>query len=99
MLKSTIIAAVLSMAFVVPASAQTWKCDEANLNEMKDYVGKLDSKAAQEEGAKEWELAMAAMKANNMEECNLRMTNVNKTLGGEALERRKETEAEKTTTQ
>jgi len=99
MLRSTIVAAVLSMAFVVPASAQTWVCDEANLNEMKDFVGKLDSKAAQEEGLKEWELAMTAMKANNVEECNLRMTNVNKTLGGEALERAKETEAEKTTTQ
>ena len=99
MLKSTLIAAVFSMAFVVPASAETWKCDEANLTQMKDFVGKLDSKAAQEAGL-EWQLAMDAMKANNTEECNLRMSNVNnKFLGGKDLERAKETEADQTTTQ
>ena len=99
MLKSTLIAAVFSMAFVVPASAETWKCDEANLTQMKEHVGKLDSKAAQEAGL-EWQLAMDALKANNTEECNLRMSNVNsKFLGGKDLERALETEADKTTTQ
>ena len=98
MLKSTLVAAVLSMAFVVPASAETWKCDEANLTQMKEHVGKLDSKAAQEAGL-EWQLAMDALKANNTEECNLRMSNVNsKFLGGKDLERALETEADKTTT-
>ena len=76
MLKSAIVAAVFSMAFVAPALAESWKCDEANLTQMKDFVGKLDSKAAQEAGL-EWQLAMDAMKANNTEECNLRMSNVN----------------------
>ena len=99
MLKSTIIAAAFSMAFIAPALADSWKCDEANLNDMKTYVGKLDSKAAQEEGAAEWELAMTAMKANNMDECNKHMTSVNKTLGGVNLERAKETEGTTTTTQ
>ena len=98
MLKSAIVAAVFSMAFVVPASAETWKCDDANLTQMKDSVGKLDSKAAQEAGL-EWQLAMDAMKANNMEECNLRMSNVNsKFLGGKDLERALETEVDKTKT-
>jgi hypothetical protein len=72
-LQSTVVAAVFSFAFIAPALADTWKCDEANLNDMKAQVGKLDSKAAQEEGAKEWELAITAMKGNNMDECNLRM--------------------------
>jgi hypothetical protein len=99
MIKSAIVAAVFSFAFVAPALADAWKCDETNLNDMKAQVGKLDSKAAQEEGAKEWELAMTAMKGNNVDECNMRMTNVNKTLGGINLERAKETEGEKTTTQ
>jgi hypothetical protein len=99
MLKSTIVAAVFSMALVAPALAETWKCDEGNLTQMKDYVGKLDSKAAQEAGL-EWQLAMDAMKANNTEECNLRISNVNnKFLGGKDMERALDTEATPTTTQ
>ena len=98
MFKSAVVAAVFSIAFVTPALAAPWQCDEANLNEMKEYVGKLDSKPAQEEGIKEWDLAVAAMKGKNMEECTLRMTNVNKVLGGKDLERALETEADKTTT-
>ena len=99
MTKFAIALAAMSVAFAAPAFAVDWKCDEANLTEMKDYVGKLDSKAAQEEGAKEWDMAMAAMKSNNMQECTLRMTNVNKLLGGTNLERSLETTNEKSGTQ
>ncbi|MBL8791828.1 MAG: hypothetical protein JNM45_15150 [Rhizobiales bacterium] len=80
-----------------PAIAQDWKCDESNLTEMKGYVDKLDSKSL-EEGSREWEAANAAMRANNMEECTLRMTNVNKLLGGKNLERALETAKDKSDT-
>jgi len=87
MIKSTLVAAVFSVAFVAPAMSATWQCDEANLKEMNDYVGKLDSKASQEAGASEMKLAMEALNAKNTEECTLRMTNVNKILGGKDLEK------------
>ena len=98
MIKSTIVAAVLSIGFISPALAASWQCDEANLKEMNDYVGKLDSKASQEAGASEMKLAMEALNAKNTEECTLRMTNVNKLLGGKDLERNLDNAADKSTT-
>lgn len=98
MIKSAIAAAVFSVAFVAPALAAPWQCDEANLNEMKDYVGKLDSPAAQQEGLTEWEHANSALRAKNMEECSARMANVNKLLGGKDLERAQETQSDTNTT-
>lgn len=87
--------AVAVLSLCTPAFAEDWKCDEANLTEMKDYVGKLDSKASQEEGQKEWDMAVSAMKSNKMDECNLRMGNVNKLLGGKNMERTLETSKDK----
>ena len=98
MIKSTIVAALFSVAFVAPAMSATWQCDEANLKEMNDYVGKLDSKASQEAGLSEMKLAMEALNAKNTEECTMRMTNVNKMLGGKDLERNLNNATDKTIT-
>ena len=95
MTKFAIALAAMSLAFTAPAFAVDWQCNQADLDAMKADVGKLDSKASQEEGAKEWDLASAAMKSNNMEECTVRMTNVNKLLGGTNLERKLDTANDK----
>ena len=98
MLKSALLASALCLAFVSPAMSAPWQCDEANLKEMNDYVGKLDSKASQEAGASEMKLAMDALNAKNTEECTMRMTNVNKMLGGKDLERNLNNATDKTIT-
>jgi hypothetical protein len=86
MLKTTLVAALLSLSFAAPALADNWKCDEANLNQMKARLALSDKKDEVELGLKEWDAAMTAMKGSNMDECNMHMSKINKTLGGKDLE-------------
>ncbi len=95
MKKLAIAVAFAGLALSAPAYAVDWQCNQADLDAMKVDMGKMDSPAVQEEGGKEWDAAVAAMKANNMEECTLRMTNVNKLMGGTNLERKLETAKDK----
>ncbi|MFT3673141.1 hypothetical protein [Aestuariivirga sp.] len=94
MKKLAFAAALAGLGLCTPAFADDWKCDEANLNDMRAAVGQLDG-SSKDEGGREVDAAMEAMKANNMEECTLRMTNANKLLGGTNLERRLETAKDK----
>ena len=97
MKKLAFAAALAGLGLCTPAFADDWKCDEANLNDMRTAVGQLDG-SSKTDGGREVDAAMEALKANNMEECTLRMTNANKLLGGTNLERRLETAKDKNST-
>ncbi len=80
MLKSTLLATAICFAFIVPASAQSMKCDEASLTKMRTDVDAMSDKDKQKMTIANWEKAMAAMKANNMKECEDLMTQTGKSV-------------------
>ena len=83
MLKSALLATAICFAFVVPASAQqTVKCDEASLTKMRTDIDAMTDKEKQKTTTASWEAAMAAMKANNMTECEARIGDTGKGMGG-----------------
>ena len=81
MLKSTLLATAMCFAFIVPASAaEQIKCDEASLTKMRSQIDAMTDKDIQKTTMGNWEAAQAAMKANNMQECNDHMADAGKSL-------------------
>lgn len=83
MLKSALLATAICFAFVVPASAQQKiNCDETSLMKMRTDIDAMTDKEKQTTTIASWEAAMAAMKANNMAECDARIGETGKGMGG-----------------
>jgi hypothetical protein len=76
MLKTTLAAAFLGLAFMAPAFAQDMKCDEATMTKMQADMAAMTDPAMKDKVAaasKEMEMAMAAMKDNKADECMTHM--------------------------
>jgi hypothetical protein len=74
MIKSALLAAVLGLALVAPAYAQSdFKCDEASMTKKKVDIDAMTDKEKQTTSVKEWEMAMEEMKGNKLSECELRI--------------------------
>jgi long-subunit fatty acid transport protein len=81
MLKSALLATVISFAFILPASAQqVVPCDEPSLTKMRTEIDAMTDKAKQAETLTAWEAANTAFKANNLDECNARIGDASKNL-------------------
>jgi hypothetical protein len=70
MLKSALVAGALICAFAVPSYAEDMKCDEATMTKMKAGIDAMTDKEKQTGYMKDFDAAMAMMKANKMDECN-----------------------------
>ena len=74
MIKSALLAAVLGLAFVAPAYAQSdFVCDEANMTKVKTDIDAMTDKEKQTTSVQEWELALAEMKGSKLEDCQKRI--------------------------
>lgn len=81
MIKSALLATAISLAFVVPAYAQSAvQCDEASLTKMRTEIDAMTDKDKQAMSLQSWEAANAAFKANNLDECNARIGDASKNL-------------------
>jgi hypothetical protein len=76
MLKSTIAAALLGFAFIVPAQADDMKCDDASMKMMQgemDKVTDASMKDKKDAAMKEMEMAMTSMKDGKTDDCMMHM--------------------------
>lgn len=82
MIKSALLASAISIAFIVPASAQQTKvpCDEPSLTQMRKDIDAMTDKEKQAKALESWEAANTAFKANNIEECNARVGDTGKNM-------------------
>jgi hypothetical protein len=82
MIKSALLATVISFAFVVPAFAQQGivPCDEASLAQMRKDIDVMTDQEKKAKSLESWEAANAAFKANNMDECNARIGDTGKNM-------------------
>jgi hypothetical protein len=70
-MKTSILAAgAMLIALALPAHAQTMTCDEATMTKWKTGIDGMSDEAMKTEHMKSYDTAMAAMKANKMDECN-----------------------------
>jgi hypothetical protein len=70
MLKVAFAVGALGLAFVTPSYSQTMTCDEATMTKMKTDIDAMTDKEKQAGYMKDYDAAMALMKANKMDECN-----------------------------
>jgi hypothetical protein len=84
MIKSALLATAISLAFVVPASAQEnlVPCDEASLTQMRKDIDAMTDQEKKAKAVESWTAADAAFKANNLEECNARIGDTGKSMQG-----------------
>jgi hypothetical protein len=77
MLKSTIAAALLGLAFTAPAYAdEMMKCDDASMKMMQGEMDKMTDPAMKDKkemAMKEMEMAMASMKDGKTDDCMMHM--------------------------
>jgi hypothetical protein len=78
MIKTAVLASAICFAFAgsaVAQSSQTTKipCDEPGLTKMKADIDAMTDKTRQAEALKSWEAANAAFKANDINTCNERV--------------------------
>ena len=73
MLKSVVLASAICFAFVVPAAAQGFACDEASLTKMRTEIDAMTDKEKQKTSLENWEAANTAFKANDIKTCNDRI--------------------------
>jgi hypothetical protein len=77
MLKTTLAAAFLSLAFIAPAyAADEMKCDDASMAKMKADMDAMTDPAMKDKkdaAMKEMEMAMASMKDGKADECMTHM--------------------------
>ena len=64
MIKSALLASAISLAFIVPASAQQTKvpCDEPSLTQMRKDIDAMTDKEKQAKALESWEAANTAFK-------------------------------------
>jgi uncharacterized protein YmfQ (DUF2313 family) len=86
MIKSALLAAVLGLAFVAPAYAQSdFVCDEASMTKVKTDIDAMTDKEKQTTSVQEWEQALAEMKGSKLDDCQKRIRQLqekNKASGG-----------------
>jgi hypothetical protein len=82
MIKSALLATVISFAFVVPSFAQqaVVPCDEASLAQMRKDIDAMTDQEKKAKSLESWTAAEAAFKANNMDECNARIGDTGKNM-------------------
>ena len=86
MIKIAVLASAICFAFAGSALAQdqTTKipCDEAGLTKMRSDIDAMTDKGRQAEAMKSWEAANTAFKANDLNTCNERVGEGNKSMNG-----------------
>jgi hypothetical protein len=86
MIKTAVLASAICFAFAGSALAQSATskipCDEPGLTKMKADIDAMTDKGRQAEAMKSWEAANTAFKANNMDECNARIGEGDKSMNG-----------------
>ena len=73
MLKSILIAAILSTALALPAVGAEMKCDEASMKMMENQMMGMKDMGTKDKAMKEMEMAKDAMKMNKMDDCKMHM--------------------------
>jgi hypothetical protein len=86
MIKSALLATVISFAFVVPSFAQqaVVPCDEASLAQMRKDIDAMTDQEKKAKSLESWTAAEAAFKANNLDECNARIGDTGKNMDNKA---------------
>jgi hypothetical protein len=70
MLKSALAAGALLVALAAPSFAEDMTCDEATMTKWKTSMESMKDKEKQAGYMKSYDMAMASMKANKMDDCN-----------------------------
>ena len=74
MLKSTLLATVLSLAFVAPAfAANDFTCDEATMTKARADIDAMTDAEKKTTSMKEFEMALEEMKGSKLDDCQARM--------------------------
>lgn len=81
MIKIIAAGALLGLAFASPVFAQDMVCDAASLDKMKVEIEALTDAAKKDASMKAYGEAEAAMKANKMDECKMKMGEASKVMG------------------
>ena len=84
MLKSTLVAAALAAAAVLPAFAATApmsKCDDATMTSMQSKIDAMTDTTKKQAAMKQMSMAKTSMKSHKLKDCSVHLDSAMKSMG------------------